>query len=287
MEKLKLIVSMVIVGTIGLFTTAVPLPSSAIACARAVLGSVFILLVMLIARKKLSLSAVKKNLIVLLLSGTALGFNWILLFEAYKHTTVAVATLCYYMAPIFVILASPLILRERLTVRKLCCTAGAVVGAVLISGIFSQGGANVKGVTLGLCAALLYASIVILNKKLVGLDGLERTLCQLCISAVVMTVYTFVTEDVSSFAFSAETVIILLVLGIVHTGVVYMLFFSAIGKLPAQTSSVLSYVDPVTAVICSAIFLSQPMDVFCIIGTFLILGCSIAGEVLPVKRKNN
>lgn len=270
---------MVIVGTIGLFTTAVPLPSSAIACTRAVLGSLFILLVMLIIRRRPSLSAIKRNLPVLLISGTALGFNWILLFEAYKHTTVAVATLCYYMAPIFVILASPVVLKERLTLQKLLCTAGAVMGAVLISGVFSEGGANVKGVSLGLCAAVLYASIVVLNKKLVGIEGLDRTLCQLGISAVVMTVYTLLTEDVLSFDLTAKTAVILLILGIVHTGIVYMLFFSAIGKLPAQTSSVLSYVDPVTAVVCSAVFLSQPMDAFRIVGTLLILGCSLAGGI--------
>lgn len=276
---------MVIVGTIGIFTTAVALPSSVIAAARALLGSGFITLVMLVTRKKADLSAIKRNLPVLLLSGTALGFNWILLFEAYKYTTVAVATLCYYMAPIFVILVSPFALREKLTVQKLCCTVGAVVGAVLISGIFSEGGANVRGVAFGLSAALLYASIVVLNKKLVGIEGLERTLCQLGISAVVMTVYTLLTENVAAMEFDLKTVMILLLLGIVHTGVVYLLFFSAIGKLPAQTSSVLSYVDPVTAVICSALFLSQPIDLFQVVGTVLILGCSLAGELLPAKIK--
>lgn len=275
---------MVIVGTIGLFTTNVALPSSAIACARAVLGSLFILAVMLIIRRRPSLVAVKRNALILLLSGTALGFNWILLFEAYKYTTVAVATLCYYMAPIFVILASPFVLKERLTLQKLLCTAGAVIGAVLISGVFSEGGANLRGVLFGLCAAVLYASIVLLNKKLVGIDGLERTLCQLGISAVVMTVYTLSTESFAVSDFGLKTVLLLLVLGVIHTGIVYMLFFSAIGKLPAQTSSVLSYVDPVTAVLCSAIFLMQPMSWYQIIGTVLILGCSLAGELLPSKK---
>ena len=275
---------MVIVGTIGLFTTNIALPSSAIACARAVLGSLFILCVMLVMRKRPNLAAIKRNALVLLLSGGALGFNWILLFEAYKYTTVAVATLCYYMAPIFVILVSPFVLKERLTPKKLLCTVGAVIGAVLISGLFAEGGANLRGVAFGLCAALLYASIVLLNKKLVGIDGLERTLCQLGISAVVMTVYTLLTENFAASDFDTKTILLLLILGIVHTGIVYMLFFSAIGKLPAQTSSVLSYVDPVTAVICSALFLLQPMEWYQIIGTVLILGCSLAGELLPSKK---
>ena len=275
---------MVIVGTLGLFTTNIPLPSSVIACARSVLGSLFILAVMLVLRRRPSLAAVKRNAPVLLLSGTALGFNWILLFESYKYTTVAVGTLCYYMAPIFVILASPFILKERLTFPKTICTAGAVIGAVLISGVFAEGGANLRGVAFGLCAAVLYASIVLLNKKLVGIDGLERTLCQLGISAVVMIVYTFSTVDFGTLDFNTKTILLLSVLGIIHTGIVYMLFFSAIGKLPAQTSSVLSYVDPVTAVICSAVFLMQPMTWYQIIGTVLILGCSLAGELLPSNK---
>ena len=275
---------MVIVGTIGLFTTNIAFPSSAIACARAVLGSLFILCVMLVMRKRPNLAAIKRNALVLLLSGGALGFNWILLFEAYKYTTVAVATLCYYMAPIFVIRASPFILKERLTLKKLLCSAGAVLGAVLISGVFAEGGADLRGVIFGLCAALLYAAIVLLNKKLVGIDGLERTLCQLGISAVVMTVYTLSTERFTASDFDAKTIILLLILGIVHTGVVYMLFFSAIGRLPAQTSSVLSYVDPVTAVICSALFLLQPMAWYQIVGTVLILGCSLAGEIKPSRK---
>ena len=275
---------MVIVGTIGLFTTNISLPSSAIACARSVLGPLFILCVMLILHKRPNLAAIRRNALVLLLSGTALGFNWILLFESYKYTTVAVGTLCYYMAPIFVILASPFVLKERLTLQKLACTAGAVFGAVLISGVFAEGGADLRGVICGLCAALLYASIVLLNKKLVGIDGLERTLCQLGISAVVMVVYTLSTERFTASDFDARTVILLLVLGIIHTGVVYILFFSAIGRLPAQTSSVLSYVDPVTAVICSALFLMQPMEWYQTVGTVLILGCSLAGELLPQRK---
>lgn len=285
MEKIKLILAMVIVGTIGLFTTSIDLPSSVIAASRALLGSAFIALVMLITRKRPSLSAIKRNLPVLLLSGTALGFNWILLFEAYRYTTVAVATLCYYMAPVFVILVSPVLLRERLTPRKLCCTAIAVLGAVLISGAFGEGGANLRGVLFGLSAAVLYAAIMILNKKLVEIEGLDRTLCQLGVSAVIMTAYTLLTEDVAGLDFDARSIAVLILLGIVHTGVVYILFFSAIGRLPAQTSSVLSYVDPVTAVLCSAVFLMEPMDPLQMIGTVLILASSIAGETGQGKSK--
>lgn len=285
MEKIKLLIAMTIVGTIGIFVNYIPYSSSVIACARSVLGTLFIVAVMAISRKKMHWDVIKTNAIVLLLSGTALGFNWILLFEAYKYTTVAIATLCYYMAPVFVIILSPIVLKEKLTAKKYMCTAGAVLGAVLISGVLGgsiQGG---KGIFFGLCAAMLYCSIIILNKKIVGMEGLERTLCQLGISAVVMIAYVLLTEDVAALEFTASSVVLLLVVGIIHTGIVYMFFFSAVGSLPAQTSSVLSYVDPVVAIILSAIILHQSMTLMQIAGMVLILGSALIGELSPGKSE--
>lgn len=283
MEKVKLLTAMVIVGTLGIFVTYIPFSSSVIACARSVLGTMFILIVMGISRKKLDWDTVKENAVFLLLSGIALGFNWILLFEAYKYTTVAIATLCYYMAPVFVIILSPIVLKEKLTVKKYICTVGAVLGAVLISGVLGGSIHGGRGIFLGLCAAMLYCMIVLLNKKITGMEGLDRTLCQLGISAVVMITYVLMTEDVSALTFTGRSVVMLLIIGIVHTGIVYMFFFSAVGSLPAQTSSVISYVDPVVAIILSALMLHQPMTMVQIAGTILILGSTLIGEISPEK----
>ncbi|MBQ2803554.1 MAG: EamA family transporter [Lachnospiraceae bacterium] len=285
MEKLKMIASMLIVGTIGICVNYISFPSSVIACARAVLGSLFILLVMLCTRKKVQLEEIKKNALYLLLSGTALGFNWIFLFEAYQYTTVAVATLCYYMAPVFVIILSPFVLKERLTPLKILCTMGAVVGAVLISGVVGGEGQDFRGIAFGLLAAVLYCSIIILNKKIENLEALQTTLCQLTVSAVVMVIYVLLTENVTALEFTGTSILLLFIMGIVHTGIVYLMFFSAISKLPAQTSSVLSYVDPVTAIILSALLLHQPMGGLQIIGTVLILGFTLLNELVGSKSQ--
>lgn len=282
-EKLKMISAMLIVGTIGIFVTYIPLPSSFIAGTRAVVGTIFLLLVMAIKKSGVHWEAVKKNGGYLLLSGAALGFNWILLFEAYQYTTVAVATLCYYMAPVFVVLLSPIVLREKLTLRKLVGTMAAVAGAVLISGAVGGDGQNFKGVGFGLAAAVLYCSIILLNKKIKGMEDLEKTLCQLAISAAVMIPYVLCTQKLGTLSFSSKTVVLLLIVGVVHTGVTYLLFFSAIGKLPAQTSSVLSYVDPVTAILVSAVLLQQPLGLWQICGTVLILGSTLMNELLTPK----
>ena len=286
-DKLNLIAAMVVVGTIGIFVTYIPLPSSVIAFVRAVTGSLFLVIVMVAKKEKISWKTVKENGILLLLSGTALGFNWVFLFEAYHYTTVSVATLCYYMAPVFVILLSPLILKEKLTRVSVLCTVAAVVGAVLISGVAGSGGQDIRGIGFGLLAAFLYCSILLLNKKMKGLKDLEKTFFQLAISAVVMFIYVLSTQKLNTLQVTSRTLALLLIIGIVHTGIIYILFFSAIGRLPAQTSSILSYLDPVTAILMSMIILHQPLTLIQICGTILILGSTFANERLGLRKEKS
>ena len=225
MEKSKLAAAMFIVGSIGLFVHYIPLPPAVIACARAVIGTLFLLLVLRLKKTPLHGQAIRKNALCLLLSGAALGFNWIFLFEAFRHTGIAVATLCYYMAPVFVILLSPLVLGERLTRRKIVCTLLAVLGAVCISGVFTGSRQDPRGIAFGLAAALLYCSLILLNKRLRGLDTLETTFCQLCTAALVMLPYVLLGGHLHGLAPEPTTLFLLLVVGIVHTGLVYILFF--------------------------------------------------------------
>ncbi len=253
MEKSKLAAAMFIVGSIGLFVHYIPLPPAVIACARAVIGTLFLLLVLRLKKTPLHGQAIRRNALCLLLSGAALGFNWIFLFEAFRHTGIAVATLCYYMAPVFVILLSPLVLGERLTRRKLVCTLLAVLGAVCISGVFTGSRQDPRGIAFGLAAALVMLPYVLLGGHLHGL------------------------------APAPSTLFLLLVVGIVHTGLVYILFFSAVGRLPAQTTAVLIYVDPVTAILLATLFLHQPFGLAEACGTVLILGATLANE-LPGNR---
>lgn len=283
MTKAKMILSMLIFGTIGIFVRMIPLPSSVIALARAVIGTAVIAAVLLAGRTPLHRDAIRQNLKFLLPAGAALGFNWILLFEAYRYTTVAVATLCYYMAPVFVILLSPLVLREALSKKKLLCVAAALAGTALISGA-SVGGGELRGVILGLCAALFYCAIVLLNRGVRGLPALETTFCQLAVSALVMLPYVLLTQKGAALDFSGKALLPVLLLGVVHTGLAYLLFFGAAAKLPAQTTALLSYIDPVTAILLSAWLLGQPMSAVQICGAFLILGSTLAGELLDKKE---
>ncbi len=286
MSKIKLISSMLIFGTIGIFVKYIPLPSSVIALARGLVGTVFLLALALISRKKISFSDARGRLIPLFISGGLIGINWILLFESYNYTTVAVSTLCYYMQPTFVIIASAFIFGERINLRRGVCVILALVGMVLVSGITDTGITDVselRGVLLGLGAALVYATIVLINKKLGGIDSYTKTVIQLFSAAVTILPYILLTEDVSELTLDARGALLLGIVAVVHTGIAYFLYFGSMGNLKAQTIAIMSYIDPVTAIILSALFLREPITPAAIIGALLILGAAFVSE-LPSRK---
>lgn len=276
-----LILSMVIFGTVGIFRKYIPAASSVIALVRGLIGTVFLLLYMAAARKKMDWAAVKKSLPVLVLSGAAIGFNWILLFEAYNYTSVATATLCYYLAPILVILGAPIVLKESLSLRKILCAAAALVGMVLVSGVVDAGFGGIsemKGVLFGLGAAVLYASVILTNKKMPPIPALDKTVFQLLFASIALLPYVLLTQDVTAIQLSPFAAVMLVSMGILHTGVAYLFYFGSMGSLKAHTVALLSYIDPVLAIILSALLLKEPMTIAGGIGAVLILGAAYLSE---------
>ncbi len=277
--KLSLLSAMLIFGTIGLFVRYIPLPSSLIALSRGCIGTLFILLFLAVKRMPISWPAVRQNIVYLILCGIFIGFNWIFLFEAYRYTSVAIATLCYYMAPIIVILASPIVLHERLTLRKACCVACALIGMILVSGIGQQTEtADFTGLFFGLGAAVLYASIIILNKKLSPIAAYDKTLMQLGIASLVLLPYVLATEDVASVVLPPLGLVLLFILGIIHTGFAYTLYFGSLSFLRGQTIALFSYLDPIFAIFLSAVILHEPLTGPGLLGAVLVLGSTCFSE---------
>ena len=284
-----LALSMLIFGTVGVFRRYIPFSSGLVAMARGLVGAVCLIAVILISKKGFDYRSVKKNLPLLILSGAALGFNWIFLFEAYNHTTVATATLCYYLAPVFVTLASPLVLREKLTAKKFVCVAVSLLGMVAVSGVLNSdgiSGSDGKGILFGLCAAIFYATLVILNKKIKGIGAYEKTVVQLLSAAVILLPYVIFAEDVQNVRFDLTSLSMLLLCGILHTGVAYWLYFGSMDRLEAQTVAIFSYIDPVVAIILSATVLGENIGAWGYIGAALILGATLVSEInMPKKVK--
>lgn len=280
--SLALMVSaMCIFGTIGILRRFIPLPSSLIALVRGVVGSVFLLAAAAIRGQKPDLAAIRRNFLLLLLSGAAIGFNWIFLFEAYCYTTVATATLCYYLAPTLVILLSPLVLKEKLTAKGVICALVAVLGMIPVSGILDAGFtgvAELKGILFGLAAAALYASVMLMNKKMKEIGSNEKTMLQLLLASVVLLPYVLLTETPAQWCFTTPTVLLLLTAGILHTGIAYWMYFGAMGQLKAQTTALFSYIDPILAIVLSALVLREPMGLPQIIGAVMVLGTAAVSE---------
>lgn len=288
--KLELIASMFIFGTIGIFVRHIPLPSSMIALVRGFVGAFFVLLFVYLKKSKLDKAAIRKNFVMLALSGAFIGINWILLFESYHYTTVATATLCYYMQPIFVILASPILLKEKLTPKKVICVLVALVGMVFVSGVLQTGIpalSEAKGILYGLGAALFYATVVLMNKKITNISAYDKTIMQLGMGAIVLSPYVMLTQNFATATLSMTPSLwaLLLFVGLVHTGVAYALYFDSMKDLKAQTIAIFSYIDPIVAIILSALLLKENMGLYGVIGAVLVLGSTFISE-LPEKERN-
>ena len=279
---IMLIASMAIWGSLGLFRRAIPLPSSVLAFVRGVVGSLFLVLFVRARGGRVNAGMTRKQIAWFAAAGAIMAFNWILLFDAYNYTSVAVATLCYYMMPVFVTLASALLFGEKLTARKLLCVAVCVAGMLLVTGV-AEGdaptGSEIRGIVMGLAAAVLYSTVVLMNKKMPGMDVYEKTIVQLIGAAVIMVPYILVTEDVTALSLDGRGALMLFIVATVHTGIAYALYFGCMDDLKAQTVAIFSYVDPIVAVLLSAFVLGEPLSALGVLGVVLVLGAAVVSEL--------
>ena len=275
-----LIVSMFIFGTLGPFVRKIPVASGELALYRAILAAVLIGLFLLVTKQKIPFRAIKKEVPLLLFSGVAMGFNWILLFEAYKYTTVSVATLSYYFAPVIVTAVCPVLFRERLTKKQILCFVMSTIGLVLITGIGNlTGGRDLIGIGFGLGAAVLYATVILLNKFIKKVEGIHRTFLQFLAAIMVLIPYVAMTGGVTLGGMGTIGWVNLLIVGLVHTGITYCLYFSSLKELPGQKAAILSYIDPLVAVVISVTVLGEAMTLPQLIGGGLILGFTLWNEI--------
>ena len=276
--------SMVIFGALGPFVRLISVASAELALYRAVLAALTIGVVLLLTGQKLSLDKCKKEVPLLLLSGAAMGINWILLFEAYKYTTVSTATLSYYFAPVIVMVVCPIVFREKLSLRQIICFVMSTLGLVLITGFGMKGGTDLIGIGFGLGAAVLYATVILLNKFIQNVAGLHRTFLQFLSAIAVLVPYVACTGGVTLGNLSSIGWVSLLIVGFVHTGLAYCLYFPSIKALPGQKTAVLSYIDPLVAVFLSVTVLGESMTILQAIGGVLILGFTLFNELAPKKE---
>ena len=280
--RLMLIASMTIFGTLGIFVRNIPVSSGELALYRAVLAALLIAVFLLLTKQQIPFSKIKKEVPLLLASGIAMGINWILLFEAYKYTTVSVATLSYYFAPVIVTIVCPVLFKEKLTGKQIVCFVMSTLGLVLITGIGDVGsGSDFIGILFGLGAAVFYATVILLNKFIKNVEGIHRTFLQFLSAIVILIPYVIMTSGVTLGNLNGIGWINLLIVGLIHTGVTYCMYFSSLKELPGQKAAILSYIDPLVAVLISVTILGESMTLWQVIGGILILGFTLWNEIAP------
>lgn len=279
--RTMLIAAMAVFGTLGPFVRNISVSSGELALYRAVLAALLLGMFFLVTGKKLRFRSLGKELPLLLLSGGAMGINWILLFEAYKYTTVSVATLSYYFAPVIVTVACPVLFHEKMGAKQWICFLMSTLGIVLITGIGDLSGSSMHhfGIAFGLGAAVFYAAVILLNKHIQGVTGIQRTFLQFLAAIVVLIPYVACTSGITLGSLDGTGWINLLVVGLFHTGVTYCLYFSALKELPGQEAAILSYIDPLVAVLISVFVLGESMTLTQVIGGVLILGFTLWNEI--------
>ncbi|MCB6568782.1 DMT family transporter [Eubacterium limosum] len=284
-QKLLFALAMLIFGSIGLFVRTLPFTSSQIALARGLIGSAFLFASSFIFKKGLSFKRIRSNLKVLLPLGIMLGFNWILLFQAYRYTSIANATVSYYCAPVIVMLLTPVLFKEPLTRTNVICIFAAMAGMVCISG---AGGAldrqNLIGIAYGFGGAVFYAAIVLTNKFLKDISDFESAFTQLFIAALALLPYVLLTDGIRLAGASAGAVLLLILVGVVHTGFSYLLYFASLPRLDSRTIATFSYIDPISAILLSSLFLAEPMTLIQAAGAVLILGATLVNELVGMRN---
>lgn len=281
-DKTHFLLLMCLFGLMGPVVRAISLPSPAIACLRAWIAGAVLIAYIILSKRDIKKEETVKSAVPMILCGVFLAIDWIGLFEAYEYTTIATATVCYYMSPVFVFAFSPLLLGEKYTLKHILCILTAFIGMMFVSGMIENGIpeiSEIKGVLFALAGAAAYGGIVLVNKKRPEGDPVARTVIQLATAALLTTPYVMAKGSFSGAGIIGKDILFLAILGILFTAVTYIRYFTLILRIPARTIAIFSYADPVVAVLLSVFFLGEPISVYGIIGTVLVIGAAVLSEV--------
>jgi len=274
---LKYIFALLLFGSNGIVASLIHLSSYEIVLLRTLIGSLLLIAIFFIAREKLTFYKYKTQSIFLAVSGIAMGTSWIFLYEAYDEIGVSLASLAYYCGPVIVMILSPFLFGENLTKIKVCSFLVVLVGIFLVNGTAFENGVSVWGLACGLLSAICYSLMVMFNKKAKDITGLENSMLQLFVAFLTVAVFVGIKQGYR-MQIDTQSIIPVLVLGLLNTGIGCYFYFSSIGKLPVQTVAICGYLEPLSAVVFSVIFLKETMLPIQIIGAVLIIGGAMLGE---------
>lgn len=280
------ITAMLVFGTVGLFVRKIPLPSTEIALYRAAIALVVLCAIMGFTGRFKALPAMGKRLWLFALSGVIMAVNWITLFEAFRYTSIALATLSYYLAPTLMVLASVIILKERITPFQILCFVLSTLGLVLMLGVSGGSGDDLRGILMAMGSAVLYATVVMINKAAGDADGITRTFVQFFAAVMVLVPFIALRGGFHLGTLDGRGSLYLLILGVVHTGICYCLYFASLSRLRGQQAAILSYLDPLVAVLLSVLWLGEQVSALQLIGGGMMVLFALLNEVSGRKSED-
>jgi len=287
---LKYISSLLLFGSNGIVASYIFLSSYEIVFARTLIASLFLIFIFILSKGKFHAWKNKKHFLYIIISGIAMGASWMFLYEAYQQIGVSFATLAYYCGPVIVIALSPFVFRERLTAPKILGLFVVLTGMLLVNGKDLLQGVFSWGLLCGVMSALMLAIMIIANKKAVSITGLENSIYQLVTSFIAVAFFTLIKQGMT-FSIGPESIFPILLLGIVNTGIGCYLYFSSIQQLPSQSVAIIGYLEPLSALIFSALFLHERLTIVQSVGAILILSGTIFGEfyyknrTIPIRNR--
>ena len=279
---LMFVAAMLIFGSNGVFASMLEMSGAQLVLLRTLIGGAVLLIIILISRSRTPKEVLLREKWRLLFAGVCLGANWALLFEAYNLLNVSLATLTYYTAPVLVLVLAPLVLKERQNGLAYLGMAVVIVGMLLVVGTdFGEGGVSATGLIVGLGSAVFYAMLMLVNKQITGVSGLNLTFIEIVIAAVILLPYVFATSGGVPLPTDARGIFALLFLCTVNTGFACWLYFSSMNRLPAKAVALMGYFDPVSALIFSAVFLDERLSGVQLAGAVLVLAGALVGQFRP------
>ncbi len=275
----KYVCALLLFGLNGIVASHIALNSYEIVFLRTLIGSVLLISVFLLGKGRFHWKEQRRDTVFIVLSGIATGASWMFLYEAYQQVGVSFASLLYYCGPVIVMILSPLIFKERLTMPKIVGFLIVLVGIAIVNGKMAVGRGNTWGLFCGAMSAVMYFFMVTLNKQTREIVGLKNAVLQLTVSFLAVAVFVGIKQafvihvPVSSWPW-------ILVLGLVNTGIGCYLYFSPLSELPVQTVAVCGYLEPLSAVVFATLLLGEKMSAFQYIGAVCIIGGAMIGELI-------
>ena len=274
---LKYFTALFLFGSNGIVASMIHLTSYEIVLLRTLIGSSLLIGIFFLERGKLTFYKNWKQFFFLCVSGIAMGTSWMFLYEAYAQIGVSISSLLYYCGPVIVMVLSPILFKEKLTSAKVIGFAAVLCGIFLVNGNAFDGSGNLFGIFCGIMSAVMYSFMVIFNKKAKNITGLENSMLQLFISFLTVAVFVGIRQGYA-IGIDSASILPIFVLGLINTGIGCYFYFSSIGNLPVQTVAICGYLEPLSAVVFSFVFLKEAMLPVQIIGAVLIIGGAMFGE---------